>query len=801
RHNTTSHAVDFEVYNTSTDPKETTNLAGQPGVPTQQEFRDAVLRVRRPNSSAPRAYDNETVPSLPLATDRAGVAWRAFEESFAWVPDFDGLTPAASGETTSPDISVRTRDDDIGIEFTGYLDVPATGDYTFYLNADTGAFLRLHQMQVIDADFGYTGSGERSSTVKLEAGLHPFTLGYRRGTGGTPALSLSWSGPSIAKQAIPPSAFAVTAVASAPPPSQWLLEEGSGTTTSETRSGTVSDPFGTGVTWSTVTPGPLSTASISFPGTSSGNFGTNLDAADLGIDGSGAKTITAWIRSTHSGSTQMFFGWTPSNGLNAGQDIRIGLDENGMLRLEVTGGFARYDTIPLNDGLWHMVGLVVEPGDTTSTVQFYIDGALVDPSTSSAGLIDTAATGPAPRDELYLGIGNIGGNQPWSGDLDEVSIDAEVLTEAQLDARLTAMTAQPSPVEWPLDEASGITTSESKTGTVSDAFGSGVAWSADTPGPGSPASVSFTGSEGIGTNLDAAAAGIDGSGAKTISAWIKTGTASDTAFFGYSPTGGGTPGADLRLLVNAAGQLRFEANSGNYALSSAIVNDNAWHFVSLVIPPNSTTADVSFYLDGILAAPGTAGGTATLNTATGNEIRIGTDGSAGRHFNGLIDHVRIHDRALDLAELDALRGVGIDTGFASWIESFFPGETDPAIIGFDSDPDHDSMANGLEYYLGGDNDPSVAPEVALPAGIHAGNGFEFHFTRRDAAEVSGISVVVEAGGDLQSWPQTFMIGADSASSSPGVEISENGDADDTITVTIPIAESRLFVRLRASWAP
>ncbi|MCB1127952.1 MAG: sulfatase-like hydrolase/transferase, partial [Verrucomicrobiae bacterium] len=371
RHNTTSHAVDFEVYNTSTDPKETTNLAGQPGVPTQQEFRDAVLRVRRPNSSAPRAYDNETVPSLPLATDRAGVAWRAFEESFAWVPDFDGLTPAASGETTSPDISVRTRDDDIGIEFTGYLDVPATGDYTFYLNADTGAFLRLHQMQVIDADFGYTGSGERSSTVKLEAGLHPFTLGYRRGTGGTPALSLSWSGPSIAKQAIPPSAFAVTAVASAPPPSQWLLEEGSGTTTSETRSGTVSDPFGTGVTWSTVTPGPLSTASISFPGTSSGNFGTNLDAADLGIDGSGAKTITAWIRSTHSGSTQMFFGWTPSNGLNAGQDIRIGLDENGMLRLEVTGGFARYDTIPLNDGLWHMVGLVVEPGDTTSTVQFY----------------------------------------------------------------------------------------------------------------------------------------------------------------------------------------------------------------------------------------------------------------------------------------------------------------------------------------------------------------------------------------------------------------------------------------------
>jgi arylsulfatase A-like enzyme len=573
RHNTTSHAVDFKIYNTATDPKETNNLANQAGVPSQQEFHNAVLRVRRPNGTTPRAYDNEPVPSLPLVAGRPGAAWRAFESPFLWVPDFTGISPAASGETTRPDISVRTRNDDIGVEFSGYLRVPTTGDYTFYLTADTGAFLRLHRMQVLDADFGYTGGSEISSTVKLQAGLHPYTLGYRRGTGGTPSLGLSWAGPSLAKQVIPAAAFAVTAVAT-------------------------------------------------------------------------------------------------------------------------------------TDALSH----------------------------------------------------------------------------------------------WPLDEGSGTTTSEVRTATVSDSFGAGIAWSGDAPVSG--ASLAFGGSSGIGTNLDSAATGINGSGAKTISAWIKTGTTSDRAFFGYSPTAGSTPGADLRLLVNAAGQLRFEANSGNFALSSATVNDGVWHFIAAVIPAGTTTAGISFYIDGLLTSPGTAGGTATLNTASGSEIWIGTDGNTGRHFSGLIDHVRIHDRVLNLIELNALRDAKPGAGFASWIDSFFPGASDPLVIGFECDPDGDGVANGLEYYLGGDNNPSLAGPVPMPSATVSDGNLVFTFTRRDGAGSPDLTVMVQSGPDLASWPETYAIGPDNASSSPGVSIQENGTGDDTITVTIPLdGGTRRFVRLALAHSP
>ncbi len=207
RHDVTSQATDFLIYDTVKNPKESIDLAGKPGVPTQQEFKDATLRVRRPDSFAPRPYDSELVPSLTPSPVRPGVAWKAFEGKYSWVPSFSTLKPVASGKSERPEISVHTRNENFGIEFKGYLQIPADGEYTFYLTTDTGAFLRLHDMQVLDGDKGYAVGSEISATVKLKAGMHPFTLSYRHATSGTTSLDLSWAGPGIAKQRIPASVF------------------------------------------------------------------------------------------------------------------------------------------------------------------------------------------------------------------------------------------------------------------------------------------------------------------------------------------------------------------------------------------------------------------------------------------------------------------------------------------------------------------------------------------------------------------------------------------------------------------
>lgn len=229
---------------------------------------------------------------------------------------------------------------------------------------------------------------------------------------------------------------------------QWSLEEGTGTTTTANppSGGVVSDAFGTGVAWSTDTPGVASTRSLSFPGTSAGNVATNITATTVGIAGTGAKTITGWFKAGDTaGTTRMFFGWSPNNGSGPGTEIRLGLDGSGNIRFEATSGAAVNNTIALDDNAWHMVGLVIGAGDQVGQVQFYIDGNLLNPTgTPSTTAINTAGTGTAPRNEMYLGIGNVGGTQQWAGLLDDVRIYDTALTDTELDGIQSAM-AVPEP--------------------------------------------------------------------------------------------------------------------------------------------------------------------------------------------------------------------------------------------------------------------------------------------------------------------------------------------------------------------
>lgn len=205
RYNVTAQADNFEIYNVVTDPQQTNNLAA--ALPAlQQQMKDRVLRLRRPDGDAPRPYDAELVPALGALAVTAGVVWQAHTNAFPWVPEMTALEPATNGVAAAPDLAVRPRDDNIGLLFSGYLQVPTNGAYTFYLGADAGALLRIHEATVADADLG-PAAGGTNAPINLAAGRHPFRLYYARGTGGTPSLALEWSGPGIARQAIPAAAF------------------------------------------------------------------------------------------------------------------------------------------------------------------------------------------------------------------------------------------------------------------------------------------------------------------------------------------------------------------------------------------------------------------------------------------------------------------------------------------------------------------------------------------------------------------------------------------------------------------
>ena len=91
------------------------------------------------------------------------------------------MVAGTTGQTAGINFVVRPRDDNFGLEYTGYLNVPADGTYTFYLTTDSRAFLRLHDAALIDADFGYAGGTEVSATIPLKAGYHALRLAYAHG--------------------------------------------------------------------------------------------------------------------------------------------------------------------------------------------------------------------------------------------------------------------------------------------------------------------------------------------------------------------------------------------------------------------------------------------------------------------------------------------------------------------------------------------------------------------------------------------------------------------------------------------
>ena len=88
-----------------------------------------------------------------------------------------------------------------GMKLNGYIDVPETGIYSFYLNSDDGSVLHIAGRLVVDND-GLHAAKEKGGQVALMKGLQPFSLDYIDGGGGS-ALDLSWSLNGSAPQPIP----------------------------------------------------------------------------------------------------------------------------------------------------------------------------------------------------------------------------------------------------------------------------------------------------------------------------------------------------------------------------------------------------------------------------------------------------------------------------------------------------------------------------------------------------------------------------------------------------------------------
>ena len=159
--------------------------------------------------------DGQRCPDMPQSP-QPGLAFEYFEGSWSILPDFTVLTPVSTGIADTPHPGYGLLEDGYGLVFSGYVEVPASGDYTFYVNSDDGSRLWIGDTLVVDND-GLHGQTEVSGTISLMAGYHEVSVQYFE-RGGGEVLQVSYEGPGIAKQVIAGSAWSHEAITGTPEP-------------------------------------------------------------------------------------------------------------------------------------------------------------------------------------------------------------------------------------------------------------------------------------------------------------------------------------------------------------------------------------------------------------------------------------------------------------------------------------------------------------------------------------------------------------------------------------------------------
>jgi autotransporter-associated beta strand protein len=142
--------------------------------------------------------------------------------------------------------------------------------------------------------------------------------------------------------------------------------------------------------------------------------------------------------------------------------------------------------------------------------------------------------------------------------------------------------------------------------------------------------------------------------------------------------------------------------------------------------------------------------------------------------------------------LNVLSGPPVADAYLAWIDTYYPGATNPLIIGGMADPDNDGIANLVEYVLK-DGDPSISSTGILPTLNASGANFVFTFFSRAAA--TGVTQVFESSTTLGagSWTSLAIPGG------AGVAVTPNTPSPgiDQVVITVPkVGNTKLFGRLQ-----
>jgi alpha-tubulin suppressor-like RCC1 family protein len=335
---------------------------------------------------------------------------------------------------------------------------------------------------------------------------------------------------------------------------------------------------------------------------------------------------------------------------------------------------------------------------------------------------------------------------------------------------------------WTFDETNGTIAHDSsgsdRNGTLAGFESNATSWTTGKVG----GALDFDGANDS-VNMGAGAP-LDDLGPKTLSAWVYR---RDT---GYVISKRSTATGYWRLAVEEVntGWFRDFSDSGHASAQAPTFAANEWHLLTLTWDGGAAGAGASLYFDGQEITDSRTDGTGNLLSDAANAFSIGSRSGTDAFFDGLIDDVRVYDRALTEGQVQGLFEAASRDSDGDGItdESELAAGTDPS----NPDTDGDGMSDGAEVAAGSDPNNASSFVNEAPTGIALDKIFVLE-NQSAGAEVGHLVVTDPNLSDSHS----FSFVTDNGSSLDNALFAI--DANGTLRTTAPLDyEDKWLLRLR-----
>ena len=369
--------------------------------------------------------------------------------------------------------------------------------------------------------------------------------------------------------------------------------------------------------------------------------------SELNLSGATEMTVSLWVDLDNVNVTDTFdtlFMWEDRNEGDGNEIFRIDAQEvsgttwRPSMTVFTTGSGSLINSVSTinlnyNSGYHQIVGTY-----DGANIRLYVDGELAA-STPHSGVLRTPQDG-ALNVNYMIGSGEVTRQRYADGHIDDVRLYNRALDENEVKALYKSNSLL---AHWKLDETSGTTAADSSGNGYTGTLSGSMTGASSTAAGASGNSMSFNGINDVinlGNNFNYPRE-------MTVCGWAKPQGTGDGYLWGKYDAS--TSSGRFIRLYNSGTAWMIGTASGTDIIIPNSVDSNTWQHICAVFRPSGQSS--------ILYKNGSVIGSSTSLTFPSPNSVIATIGNRydnNRAFNGLIDDVRIYNRALTTDEISSL---------------------------------------------------------------------------------------------------------------------------------------------------